>query len=111
MTSLKIIKFYQFSLRGFHSLEHLTEPTHGHLAYLRVGLLTPIDEPKEKSFLEFVKKHVLNRFDKNDWSYAVDGPPSGELVLLKIFEILQQTDFEVERVELQETDKNLFCIS
>lgn len=103
-----MIKFYQFPLRGFHSLEHLTEPTHGHLAYLRVGLPLPLEE---KRFLEFVKAHILSQFDKNDWSLAVNGPPSGELVLLKVFEILQQSDFEVEKVELQETEKNLFCIS
>lgn len=106
---MKSIRYYQFSLRGLHSLTSLDEPIHGHLALLNVGLRAPVSEEREKEFLSFMKNSILKDFDKKDWRQAVQGEPSGENVILEIARRLKsEKNIEAQVIELQETRKNLF---
>lgn len=107
---MKFIRYYQFALRGLHSLDSLKEPIHGHLALLNVGIPSPISQEQEQEFLCFIKSHILKSFDKKDWRKSVTGEPSGENLILEIARRLKQTQFDVRVLELQETKKNLFRI-
>lgn len=110
---MNLIRYYQFQLRGLHSLESLNEPIHGHLALLNIGLNiglnSPISSEPESKFLCFIKQSILRDFDKADWRKAVKGEPSGENVILEIARRLKsQPEFDIRVLELQETKKNLF---
>jgi len=107
----RITRFYQFEIRGFHNLTHLSEPSHGHNGFLRIGLPAPLSEEDEKEFLLFVKSRVLSDFDKKDWSLSLDGEPSGENLIREIALRLQAWKPKlVRQVEFQETTKNNFLI-
>jgi len=106
-----ITRFYQFEIRGFHNLTQISEPSHGHNGFLRIGLLAPIPEEDEREFLLFVKTRVLSDFDKKDWSLALRGEPSGENLIREIATRLQNWNPKlVKQVEFQETTKNNFLI-
>jgi hypothetical protein len=109
--TLNISRVYQFELRGFHSLNHLNEETHGHLAYLRLKLALPLSDELEGEFLKLVKSKVLSVFDKKDWSLGVNGEATGENVIIAIASTLKNyPHFKIQSMELQETRKNLFKI-
>lgn len=109
---MKFIRYYQFTLRGLHSLTSLSEPTHGHLAFLNVGVQAPLSSDQEKELLCFMKNNVLKDFDKRDWRKALRGEPSGENVVLEIARRLKnQESFKVKAIELQETRKNFFRLN
>ena len=109
-TAVRLTKYYQFELRGFHALQLLNEPTHGHHCQLRIGI-SPLDEFKEGEFLGFVKEKILGDFDRKNWARTLPGEPTGENVLLEIGRRLREFEIvQVKELHLQETKKNLFSL-
>jgi len=104
-----LTKTYRFSLHGFHCLEQLSEPLHGHSSFLKVTLRAPVSESLEAEFLAWIKKNILSDFHKQNWGKNLSGEPTGENVLSEIALRFQSWKSEIAtHIELEETPKNGF---
>lgn len=104
-----LTKTYRFPLHGFHCLEQLSEPLHGHSSFLKVSLKAPVSEKQEADFLAWVKKNILSDFHKQNWGRTLSCEPTGENVLSEIARRFQTWNSKIAtHLELEETPKNGF---